>query len=213
MRLGDRAAAYVGDLSDPETPRRLVEACVERFGRLDGLVNNAAMLTRSTIEDFSAAHFDQMAAVNIRAPLLLIQHALPYLERNESSGAIVNIGSINAYCGAPNLLAYSATKAALMTTTRNLGDALGGRNIRINQVNVGWTLTENEHRMQLSEGQPEDWLDHLSPVFAPRGMILKPAEVAHHVLFWLSEQSAPATGQVYELEQYPVIGRNRISAR
>jgi len=85
--------------------------------------------------------------------------------------------------------------------------------VRINQVNVGWTETENEHKLQRAEGRPEDWLDHIPPLFAPRGMILRPREVAAHVVFWLSHQSAPATGQAYEVEQYPVIGRNRISTR
>lgn len=212
-RLGEGAAWCAGDLRDPETPARLVAACLDRFGRLDGLVNNAARLDRSTIEDFSAAHFDAVMTVNVRAPLLLIQAALPALEAGPGGGTIVNIGSINAHCGAPNLLAYSASKAGLMTATRNLGDALGGRAVRVNQVNVGWTLTESERRLQVSEGRPENWTENLPPEFAPRGTLLAPEEVAAHVVFWLSDRSAPATGQVYEIEQYPVIGRNRISTR
>lgn len=212
-KLGERAAGVIGDLSDPEAPARIVGEAAKAFGRLDGLVNNAAMLNRSTITDLDAAHIDGMMAVNLRAPLLLIQAALPFLEAAPGGGTVVNIGSINAHCGAPNLLAYSAAKAAMQTATRNMGDALGGRPIRINQINVGWTLTENEHRLQISEGQPENWLEKLPPEFAPRGMILKPEEVAAHAVFWLSSASAPATGQVYELEQYPVIGRNRISTR
>ncbi|MEL6316896.1 MAG: SDR family oxidoreductase [Pseudomonadota bacterium] len=216
-KLGAEAKGVAGDLSDPEAPARIVADAAEALGGLDGLVNNAALLNRSTLDDATAAHFDAMFAVNARAPLLLIQAALPHFERaaaqGGAGGAVVNIGSINAHCGAPNLLTYSASKAALMTATRNLGDALGGRPIRINQINVGWTLTENEHQLQLSEGQPEDWLERVPKEFAPRGMILKPEEIAAHAVFWLSERSAPATGQVYELEQYPLIGRNRISTR
>lgn len=212
-RLGPEAKGVSGDLSDPEAPAKIVAEAAERWGALDGLVNNAALVTRSTLEDATAEHFDRMFAVNLRAPLLLIQAAAAHFERAPEGGSVVNIGSINAHCGSPNLLAYSATKAALMTATRNLGDALGGRPIRVNQINVGWTLTENEHVTQLSEGQPENWLELLPKEFAPRGTILKPEEIAAHAAFWLSHRSKPANGQVYELEQYPLIGRNRISTR
>lgn len=215
-KLGERrgrAEGVLGDLSETAAPARLVAETVDRFGRLDGLVNNAAMLSRSTLEDLTAAHLDGMFAVNLRAPLLLIQAALPHLEKSKTGGVVVNIGSINAHCGAPNLLAYSAAKAGMQTATRNLGDALGGRNLRINQINVGWTLTEKERELQRDEGQPDDWVERLPKEFAPRGMILRPEEVANHALFWLSDASAPANGQVYELEQYPLIGRNRISTR
>jgi NAD(P)-dependent dehydrogenase (short-subunit alcohol dehydrogenase family) len=85
--------------------------------------------------------------------------------------------------------------------------------IRVNQLNVGWTWTENEHRLQLEEGQGHDWHDRVPEAFAPSGGILDAGDVARHAVFWLSPQSAPITGQVYEVEQYPVLGRNRISTR
>lgn len=212
-QLGDNAAGVTGDLADPAAPAKVVAETVERFGRLDGLVNNAALLTRSTIDEIDADHVDAMFAVNYRAPMLTIKAALPHLEASPVSGSVVNIGSINAHCGAPNLLTYSATKGALMTASRNLGDALGGRSVRVNQVNVGWTLTENERLIQRAEGQPEDWLQRVPKELAPTGMILTPEEVAAHVAFWLSPASHPASGQAYEIEQYPLIGRNRVSSR
>lgn len=212
-KLDAGAVGFVGDLLDADTPSALVGQTISHFGRLDGIVNNAALIDRSTIEDVSGDHLEAMFRINVTAPLLLIQAALQHLEKSPGGGSIVNIGSINAHCGAPNLLAYSASKAALMTATRNLGDALGGRNVRINQINVGWTLTENERVLQRAEGRPEDWTEHLPPEFAPHGRLLRPQEIAAHAVFWLSDASRPATGQVYELEQYPVIGRNRISTR
>jgi NAD(P)-dependent dehydrogenase (short-subunit alcohol dehydrogenase family) len=212
-QLGQRASGVTGDLSDGGTPQALIAEVLHRHGRIDGLVNNAAMLTRSTIETVTHDLLQAMLAVNVVGPLLLIKAALPYLERAVNGGTIVNIGSINAWCGAPNLLAYSASKGALMTATRNLGDALGGRNVRINQINAGWTATETEHKLQLAEGHGEDWQAHLPKEFAPHGRLLEPREVAAHVTFWLSPASAPVTGQVYELEQYPILGRNRIAIR
>lgn len=210
--LDDDAVGLLGDLATPSTPSAMIAETIDRCGRIDGLVNNAAIIDRSTIDDVTAESIDRIFAVNVRAPLLLIQAALPHLEQSDSA-AIVNIGSINAHCGAPNLLTYSASKAAMMAATRNMGDAFGARPVRINQINVGWTLTENERKLQKAEGRPDNWLDLLPKEFAPRGMILKPEEIAEHAVFWLSDASKPATGQVYELEQYPVIGRNRISTR
>lgn len=205
-KLGANAAGIYGDLLEPDIPARIIDEAVGKFGRLDGLVNNAASVARSTIETINAAHLAEIFAINASVPLLLIQAALPHLEAGKD-GAIVNIGSINAYTGASKLLAYSASKGALMTATRNLGDALAERAVRINQINIGWTWTENEHKVQLSEGQPENWADLAPKTLVPRGRLTQPEEVAAHVVFWLSAASAPANGQVYELEQFPLIGR------
>ena len=85
-------------------------------------MNNAAWVARSDLLATDAAFFDKMMAINVRAPLLLIRAALPHLK--ESQGCVLNIGSINAYSGEGNLLAYSISKGALMTLSRNLADAL-----------------------------------------------------------------------------------------
>ncbi|MEH6631792.1 MAG: SDR family oxidoreductase [Halopseudomonas aestusnigri] len=212
-KLGPDVLAITADLENPNAPGDIIKQVISHHGRIDGLVNNAARLDRSTLDTLSVDVFDQVMTVNVRAPLMLIKAALPHFEEQKNGGSIVNVGSINAYCGAQNLLAYSASKAALMTVTRNLGDSLGSRSIRVNQINVGWTLTENEHRLQLSEGQPANWLENIPKSFAPSGSILEPKQIAEHIAFWLSDRSAPITGQVYEAEQYPVIGRNPISER
>jgi NAD(P)-dependent dehydrogenase (short-subunit alcohol dehydrogenase family) len=120
--LAPHAACHIDDLLDPEAPARIVAAAVDAFGGLDALVNNAAAIIRSNIHSTSTDLFDRSIAVNVRAPLLLIQAALPHLEAAE--GCVLNIGSINAYCGEESLLAYSISKGGLMTLTRNLGDAL-----------------------------------------------------------------------------------------
>lgn len=209
--LGERAAFIVADLADPESPARIVDFAIERFGSVDCLVNNAAVMTRNTLEDLTVEAFDRIMAINARAPLLMCQQVISHFRARNRGGSIVNIGSINAHCGQDNILVYSMSKGAMQTMTRNLGDALGPEKIRINQLNVGWTLTENEHKIQVGEGRPEDWLDQVPAVFAPSGSILKPEHIAPHVIFWLSERSAPINGQVYEVEQYPVIGRNKIN--
>jgi NAD(P)-dependent dehydrogenase (short-subunit alcohol dehydrogenase family) len=184
----------------------LVETAVRVFGRLDAVVNNAALVARSDLFSTDATFFDQMMAVNVRAPLLIVQAAFPHLKT--SRGCVLNIGSINAYTGEGNLLAYSVSKGALMTLSRNLADALVYDGVRVNHFNVGWVLTPNEYKQKLGDGLPADWPEKIDPRFAPSGRILKPDEIAAAAVYWLSDESRPISGSVVELEQYPIIGRN-----
>ncbi len=211
--LGPKCHWISCDLQDPDAGKIIVHGALEKFGKLDGLVNNAGMFPRSNIAQVTADSFDKVFAVNVRAPMMLCQAAVHAFRDQKSIGSIVNIGSINAYCGQTDLLIYSMSKGALMTMTRNLGDSLGTEKIRVNQLNVGWTLTDTEHKTQLNEGQPEDWLDKIPAAFAPSGTILRPEEIAPHATFWLSDVSAPVSGQVVEVEQYPMIGRSKIAER
>lgn len=205
--LGPGADYRLGELGDPDVPSRLVSSVVERFGRIDGIVNNAALTTRSNLETTDAETFDRIVQVNLCAPLMIIRAAYPHF-RQQGRGVVVNIGSINALGGEPNLLAYSISKGGLATMTRNLADAHNTEGIRINQINVGWTLTENERKLKEEEGLGEDWEKELPPEFAPSGRIFRPEEIAAHIVFWLSDEAGPVTGSVFEVEQYPMIGRN-----
>lgn len=200
-------AYLTGDLEDPEIAGALVDATVRQFGRIDGIVNNAALTTRSNIDSTTPDVFDRIMSVNVRAPLLIIRAAMPHFRR-QGGGVVVNIGSINALCGEPNLLAYSISKGGLQTLSRNLADAHAADGIRINHLNVGWTLTENERRMKEEEGLGQDWESQLPVEFAPSGRIFRPEEIAAHVAFWLSDEAGPVSGSVYEIEQYPMVGRN-----
>jgi NAD(P)-dependent dehydrogenase (short-subunit alcohol dehydrogenase family) len=205
--LGTKNTGYfIADVGEAENCERLVAATVERFGGLDAVVNNAASVARSNIETTDAAFFDRMIAVNLRAPMLIIKAALPEF-RKGGGGTVVNIGSINGLAGGANLLDYSMSKGGLATMTRNLANALATERIRVNQLNLGWVASRNEIALQIREGKPEGWDGSVPTHIAPRGYILQPHEVAAHVVFWLSDDSAPANGVVYELDQYSFIGR------
>jgi NAD(P)-dependent dehydrogenase (short-subunit alcohol dehydrogenase family) len=122
---------------------------------------------------------------------------------------VLNIGSVNAYCGEPNLLPYSVSKGALMTMTRNLGDTLHRENgVRVNQINPGWVLTETEVKRKRDHGLSDDWYTKLPTVYAPAGRILKPSEIAAAAIYWLADECGPVSGQIVDLEQHPFIGRN-----
>ena len=203
--LRGEAVLHIDDLSDPDTPQRMIDCAIEAYGRLDGIVNNAACIVRSNLYTTGVEEFDQIMAVNVRAPLLMIKAGIEYLKRTE--GAVVNIGSVNAYTGEPNQLDYSMSKAALITQSRNLANFLAPDLVRINHLNLGWVITPNEYRLKISEGLPEGWPDEPELEHVPTGRMTRPEEIAPHVVFWLSDESRPITGSVIDLEQFPVIGR------
>lgn len=206
------AAAVTGDLAEPHVCEALVEAAITTFGRLDGVVNNAALTTRSDLASTTPELFDRLLSVNVRAPLLIIQAAMDHL-RASGQGAVVNVGSVNAYCGEAELLAYSISKGALMTLTRNLANAHAEEGVRVNQLNVGWTLTDNEHAIFRENGYPDDWHERVNRHFAPSGALMSSDQVAGHVVHWLTAESRPVTGAVFEVEQYPIIGRPGVGPR
>lgn len=208
--LGDQAAYVIDDLMHETAPKALVRATMNAFGRLDVLVNNAGIFPRNTISTLTADNYDEIMTVNLRAPLFLAQQAVAIFRQQGGGGSIINIGSMNAHTGQTDLLVYSISKGALMTMTRNLADALSQEGIRVNQLNVGWTVTETERELQRRQGS-DDWETKIPKIFAPRGHLMTPEEIAQHVVFWASDQSAPVTGQEYACEQYPIVGRNLIN--
>ena len=203
--LGKAVVLHVDDMADPEAPQRLVKAALNAFGKLDGIVNNAAFIVRSDLFSTDAALFDRVMAINVRGPMLLIQAGIEHLK--QTKGAVVNIGSINAYTGEPRQLAYSMSKAALVTMSRNLANVFAFDQVRINHFNVGWVITPNEYTLKMSEGLPEGWSDHPEREHVPTGKMTQPEEIAAHTVFWLSDSSRPISGSVVDLEQYPIIGR------
>ena len=195
------------DLELPDAGTAIIEAALAAFGRIDGVVNNAGIFPRQTLEDTTPAFFDRMFAINARSPLMVAQRAAAAFKAQGQGGSIVNIGSVNAYGGTPNLIAYSMSKGALMTMTRGLSSALAEDLVRVNQLNLGWILTETEKIIQRQEGKPDDWYLNLPKSVIPTGALLSPELVAKHILFWLDDASAPVTGQVYEITQTPFLGR------
>jgi len=203
----ENAALHIADITGEGTPQKLVDIAMEKFGRLDAVVNNAAWVTSSNIYTTDLDFLRKVIEVNTVAPFALIQAALPHLSKTR--GCVLNIGSVNSYSGEPNLLAYSISKGALMTMTRNLGDMLfREEGVRVNQVNPGWVLTETETLRKREHGLADDWYKELPKVYAPAGRILMPPEIAAAAIYWLADESGPVSGQVTDLEQYPFIGRN-----
>jgi len=192
------------DLADPAAPENLVAAAVNEFGGVDGLVNAAGDTRRAGLDDATPEAWDALFCVNARAPFFLIQGVVRDMKRRGAAGAIVNILSMNAHCGGPDLAVYSATKGARATLTRNCANALLCDRIRVNGINMGWTATPAEHVMQASTlGQGEDW-EARAAAGLPLGRLLTMDEVARLAVFLLSDMSGPMTGALIDLEQWVV---------
>ena len=199
---GGQAIFQRADVRVEADCRALIDRAVETYGRIDVLVNNAGINTRGNIENTTAEVWDNIFAVNVRGAFILMQQAVVHMKR-QGGGSIINIGSINAYIGEPKLMAYSASKGALMTLTRNTASYLNQYRIRVNQINPGWTLTPNERLVKLAEGKGEEWVEEAVRT-RPFGRLLLPRDVGLAALYFASDESECVTGSVLDLEQYPV---------
>ena len=161
---GGRALAICADITDPGAVRRAVELTTERFTRLDILVNNAGIRPEAPVEQLSLEAWRQVMAVTLEGPLLLVQAALPALER--ANGTIINIGGLTAYTGATRRAHVVTAKAGLDGLTKALAVELAARDITVNLVAPGLIDTERngpepQHRKTRTallgrRGRPED---------------------------------------------------------
>lgn len=204
--LGVAAAFVAADLGDAAMPGRVVAAALERFGRVDGLVNAAALSDRGSVLDADMVFFDHLFAVNARGPMFLMQGVIRHLRQRGAPGAIVNILSVNAHGGTPELAVYGATKAAMALLTKNAAYSHRFDRIRVNGINLGWADTPGERAMQGNKlGKGDGWLAAAEAAM-PFGRLIKPEDVARLAVFLLSDASIPMTGSLVDQEQNFVLG-------
>src|SRR5215475_4102195 len=201
--MGAQAVFIRADVTVEAECRALIDKTVGHYGRIDALVNNVGLSTRGTIEDTTVELWDKLFATNVRSAFICMQQAVKHMKERRQ-GSIVNIGSVNSYIGEAKLMAYSASKGALMTLSKNTANYLNRYRIRVNQLNVGWTLTPNEHKVKtVEEGRGENWLEEAIKT-RPWGRLLSPRDIALAALYLASDESELITGSVLDLEQYPV---------
>lgn len=189
------------DLALPDAPTEAISAALDRFGRIDGLVNAAGVTTRAGYGDATVALWNQMFSINTRAPFFLMAGAIADMKARAAPGSIVNILSMNAHCGQPDLAVYSATKGALLTLTKNAAHAHMADRIRVNGINLGWTDTETERRLHADTlGRAKEWLDAQAAQM-PLGRLISAEDCARQAVWLLSSASAPMTGVCLDLEQ------------
>ena len=198
---GCRAVFVPVDLADPDGPERCVAAADETFGTLHATVNRAAATFRGSVWDSTAAMWDEMMALNVRAACLVAQESAKLMVREDVDGSIVLIGSVARHGGAPNLLPYSASKMALVAATRNMAFTLMRHRVRVNMLNPGWMDTPAEDITQRRyEGATDGWLERAEAV-QPMGKLIKPDEIAHTIVHLCSPESGFLTGQDIDWDQ------------
>jgi NAD(P)-dependent dehydrogenase (short-subunit alcohol dehydrogenase family) len=186
---GRTCLTVAGDLGDEAVCARVVAAAVDRFGRLDVLVNNAAFQGRAVerFEDLDAERLERTFRTNILAMFHLVRHALPHMK---PGGTIINTTSIQAYHPNPRILDYAATKGAIRTFTQGLAKELTARGIRVNGVAPGpiWTpLIPQSFDAEKTSKHGES---------APLERAGQPAEVAPIYVFLASDDSSYVSGEI-----------------
>jgi|OM-RGC.v1.010252098 NAD(P)-dependent dehydrogenase (short-subunit alcohol dehydrogenase family) len=205
-QLGENAKLCIADLNNQDSVEKIIQQAISTFGKIDSLVNNAAIIERNNLAQITPDSFSKTIAINLQSALFLIKAAFPYLK--QVRGSVLNIGSINAYTGESSLLAYSISKAGLQTLTRNLANAHGSDGVRFNLINPGWILTDREYADQVKKGLPNNWPEKLGKENIPFGKMSTPEQLALACIYWISDESIPFTGSVVDLEQFSIIGRN-----
>ena len=199
--LGTPTVFVEADMVDPAAPRAVIAAADEKFGVVHCVVNVAAATWRDNVWTATPEGFEEMMAINVRAPMFMIQAAAEVMRREGVAGSIVSIGSTSGHGGQPFILSYCISKGALETMTRNLAFSLMRHRIRVNEICPGWMDTESEDAVQRKfHGATDGWLQR-AEADQPMGRLIKPPEVAKVVTFYLSDESGMLTGNVVDYDQ------------
>lgn len=205
-RLQDQFEHYaVADVRDPDQVRRAVEACTERFERIDYLVNAAGVIGTGGILDTPPEEWRRVMDSNLESLYRVTRLAAPHLI--EHGGAIVNISSVTGIRPYANLLAYCVSKAATDMFTRCVALELAPHGVRVNAVNPGVVVTELHTASDAVEDYPA-FLER-SKTTHPLGRVGQPEEIAVLVAFLCSDEAGWITGGIYSIDG----GRALMSAR
>ena len=192
LNAGDRLLFVPTDVSSEESVKSMVAKTVERFGRVDYVINNAAIAVNQPIDTLTYEQWQGVLGVNLSGAFLCARHCRPQLDQHR--GAIVNIASTRALMSEANTEAYSATKGGLVALTHALAMSLAPR-VRVNCISPGWIVTDayrhGEAHTKLSD---EDHAQH------PAGRVGRPEDIAEMALYLCSEKAGFITGQDFIID-------------
>ncbi len=189
----DRGLVVSADLAEPDEAAGVVARVVAHFGRLDVLVNNAAVIVAKPFVELTRDDWAQLQATNVDAFFHLAQHALPELEKTR--GNVVVVGSVSGLRGDWGQSGYNATKAALMNLVQSLALDYGPTGVRLNSVAPSFTLTEATGDLAEDEAVLEQFVNRIA-----LGRPAVPADIAPAVLFLASPDAAYITGSTLTVD-------------
>lgn len=190
--LGESAVLVVGDLAEEATSQHCVDAALDRFGRLDVLVNNAALDHTGDVLETPEAELRQLFEVNVFAAIRMLQVAGRAM-RAGSGGSIVNVSSRLATIGVASMALYSASKGAIAALTRGAAVELAPHGIRVNAVAPGMTRTPLYETWVAGQDDP-DAVERETIAKIPQGRLAEPGDVAAAIAYLASADSAHVTG-------------------
>jgi NAD(P)-dependent dehydrogenase (short-subunit alcohol dehydrogenase family) len=194
---GALATAVIGDVSKANDAERIVRATVDRFGRLDVLVNNAGILPIDNyfrVEDTPEEVWDRILDVNLKGVFLMSKYAIPRL-REAGGGVIVNMSSVQGLQSMPRVPSYAASKGGILSLTRNMALDYAREGIRVVAICPGTIDSELVRTLARAEGGDEDANVRRYGSFHPIGRIGTPADIANAVLFLASDRASFITGE------------------
>lgn len=191
-REGYEAGFYKADVTDEAQVNGMVEAVIQKYGRVDTLVNNAGSLVgRCPVEEMSTDFWNKVLNLNLLNPFYCTRAAIPYLKKN--GGNIINITSIAAYNGGgPGIAAYAVAKAGVLAFTRATAKELMPFNIRVNAVSPGVIATD--FHSQTNKELMENWKQGI-----PAKRFGTPEEVANVIYFLTSDEASYLVGEVIQI--------------
>jgi len=194
---GGQSQLTSADVTNESDAQRIVGRTIERFGRLDVLVNAAGHISSGTVETTDLLSWDAMMNVNLRSIFYLMQLATPHLITTK--GNIVNVSSVTGLRSFPGVLAYCVSKAGLDQLTRCAALELAPKGVRVNAVNPGVVVTEIHKRGGMSEEDYAKFLEH-SKTTHPLGRVGEAGEVADLIFYLASHRAAWVTGATYQID-------------
>ena len=196
-KAGGNPLTIAVDVTKDSQVHQAIDQAVDKFGRLDVLVNAAGHISTGSIEETSLAAWDAMMNVNLRAVFQLMQLATPHLIKTK--GNIVNVSSVTGLRSFPGVLAYCVSKAGVDQLTRCAALELAAKGVRVNAVNPGVVITEIHKRGGMSEEAYANFLEH-SKSTHPIGRVGDPKEIAELVFYLASEKAGWITGATYQID-------------
>ncbi len=186
---GGQALAFGANVADSDDVQAMVARCVEAFGGLDVLFNNAGTVRPGTAVDLSIEDWDLVMAVNVRSVFLGAKYAIPHM-RAAGGGAIVNTASISGLHGDGRSVVYAASKAAVINLTRALSTDHAAEGIRVNAVCPGTIATPPVQRMM---ADPDAYARNLTA--HPIGRLGQPEEIANAAVWLASDEASFVSGE------------------
>lgn len=182
------------DVTDPAALTSAIRETASHFGGLDVLINNVANDQRHTAEELDAAAWRSSLAVNLD-PVMIASRAAYEIMMPLKHGVIINLSSINALLGPPNMTAYVAAKAAILGLTKSLAREWGAANIRVNAISPGWVVTERQLKLWLTPEAEAEWMKQVA-----LQRRIEPRDVANLAVFLASDSAALITGQNFVID-------------